>query len=447
MFLHMSYKRFVAFGMLAVCIVVPHTPAKADTTKAELSLQQAAKRVLQQHPQLQIFDWRLKAAAGQQQLAELKPGYELGLQADNAFGTGDMSGVKSLEVTVSLSSVIELGEKRQARMEVANANQALILAQQQANSLDLLGELTQRYIAVLTLQQKAALAAQTVSMTEQALALVSQRVQHGATPQAEQLRAQVALRQAQLQLGLLQAELQSSKVSLASLWGSAEADFSQVSGDLFLLSDSPSFRTLYQQVLSTPAIEVYAAQQRVSNAQLALTQSQSVSDVRWQVGAMRSQENRDFGVVAGVSVPLFSKQRNQGAVTAAQAALNAEQYEKEAKLLSLRARLYQAWQTHRYSAMAVKDMQRDILPALEQALQQTEQAYARGRYGYAEWLSARQALQDAQLELVNAASTALTNQALIEQLAGVALSSGSIMAKLTPTQSSLHIATGTEVSQ
>ncbi|MCS4307218.1 cobalt-zinc-cadmium efflux system outer membrane protein [Rheinheimera pacifica] len=433
MFLKLNYTRFAAFGLLAASSILLHQAVAAEPATADLTLQQAAKRVLQQHPQLQVFDWRLKAALGQQQLAELTPGYELGVQADNAFGTGDMSGIKSLEVTVSLSSVIELGDKRQARMAVSSASQALLLAERQAASLDLLGELTQRFVTVLTLQQKAALAAQTVSMTEQALTLVTQRVQRGAAPEAEQLRAKVAFKQAQLQHGLLQTELDSSKLALVNLWGAEQADFNQVSGDLFQLAQSPSFQTLYQQVLATPTIEVFAARQRLRDAELTLAQSQSAGDVRWQIGAMRSQESRDFGLVAGVSVPLFSKQRNQGAITAAQAESQAEQFEKETALLDLRARLYQAWQTHRYSSMAVKDMQRDILPVLEQALQQTEDAYRRGRYGYAEWISARQALQDAQLELVNAASTALSNQVLIEQLAGVALAASPLAIK-APTQ-------------
>lgn len=426
MFLKLNYTRFAAFGLLAASSILLHQAVAAESATADLTLQQAAKRVLQQHPQLQVFDWRLKAAAGQQQLAELNPGYELGVQADNAFGTGDMSGVKSLEVSVSLSSVIELGGKRQARMAVSSASQGLLLAQRQAASLDLLGELTQRFVTVLTLQQKTALAAQTVSMTEQALALVTQRVERGAAPEAEQLRAKVAFKQAQLQHGLLQTELDSSKLTLVSLWGAQHADFNQVSGDLFQLAQSPSFQTLYQQVLATPTIEVFAARQRLRDAELTFAQSQSAGDVRWQIGAMRSQESRDFGLVAGVSVPLFSKQRNQGAITAAQAEAEAERFEKETALLTLRARLYQAWQTHRYSSMAVKDMQRDILPVLEQALQQTEEAYRRGRYGYAEWMSARQALLDAQLELVNAASTALSNQALIEQLAAVALGTAAL---------------------
>lgn len=421
--------------VMASCFVMltclPSLVVQADTATAELSLQQAAQRVLQQHPQLKVFDWRLKAADGQQQLAELTPAYELAVQAENLLGSGEMSGLKALEVTVSLSSVIELGDKRQSRLALSSANQGLLLAERQAASLDLLGELTQRFIAVLTLQQKVQLSTQAVSMTEQALALVEQRVQHAAAPEVEQLRAKVALRQAQLQQGLLTAELDSSKLALATLWGATQADFSQVSGNVFQLTASPDFNTLYQQFLTTPAVEVFAAQQRLRDAELVLTQSQSVGDVRWQIGAMRSQENRDFGLVAGVSVPLFNQQRNQGAVTAAQALAQAERFGKDAALLNLRARLYQAWQTHRYSTMAVKDMQREILPTLEQALQQTEDAYRRGRYGYAEWISARQALLDAQLELINAASTALSNQALIEQLSGVTLAAPAFLSSNT----------------
>lgn len=412
----------VAFGL---CVVALGLPVRAADYTAVLTLDEAARRVMQQHPQLQVFEWRLKAAAGQQQLAALRPAYELGVQTDNMLGTGDMSGTQSLEVTVSLSSVIELGDKRQARLALASANQALVLAQQQATGLDVLGELTQRFVAVLTLQQKTQLSKDAITLAEQALTLVQQRVQSGAVPEAEQLRAQVAVRQARLRANALAAELESSKVALAGLWGLTQPDFMTVSGDLYRIPSSPDFQALYQRVLASPAIEVFAAQQRLRDAEVALAKSQAAGDVRWQLGVMRAQESRDYGVVAGVSVPLFSGRRNQGGVVAAEAAREAERFEKETALMGLRARLYEAWQAQRYSAEAVNDIQHNIIPALKKALAQTEDAYRRGRYGYAEWISARQALQDAQLELADAASTALSNQALIEQLSGVALAAQS----------------------
>ncbi|GAB2922573.1 TolC family protein [Rheinheimera gaetbuli] len=417
-------KRLSALVLLVLWLAALNTTALNATELAAkpdiLTLQDAAKRLLQQHPQLQVFDWRIQAAAGQQQLSALKPGYELAVSAENLLGSGELAGVKNLELTVALSSVLELGDKRQARMAAVGAEQQLLLAQRQAASLDLLGELTQRFISVLTLQQKQQLADDAIVISEQALQMVSLRVQSGAAPPAEQLRAKVLLHQVQLQRGLLQAELDSSKLALASLWGAQQANFSVVAGDLFALSESADFNRLYQQLLSTPQLAVFAARQRVQQARLERVQSQSAADVRWQLGLMRSQQSGDVGLQAQFSLPLFSAQRNQGALSSAQAELEAERGNGQYELLQLRARLYQAWQSHRYSAMAVRDLQRDIVPALQQALQQTQAAYQRGRYGYSEWLSAWQALLDARLQLVDGASTALSNQAVIEQLSGMA---------------------------
>lgn len=399
-------------------IAAPETMA---SPAASLTLEQAAKKLLMQHPELQGYSWRLKAATGQAELAALNPDYRLAIDTENLLGSGDYAGVKSLELTVALSSVLELGDKRQARLATASAERALLLAQQQASSLDLVGELTQRFIRVLTLQQKQQLAVDNQTLAEQALQLVRQRVQSGAAPAAELLRAKVAVSQAQLQQGLLKAELESSKQALASLWGAPYADFSEVSGDLLQLADSVDFQLLYQRVLATPQLEVFAATARLQQAQLAQLQSQSIADISWQLGVKRSWDNRDVALVAGVAVPLFSQSRQQGAIKMALSEQEVQRLNQQYELQQLRARLYQAWQIHRASSMAVRDLQREILPLLQQALTETEQAYLGGRYSYADWLSARQALQEARLQLLDAASTALSNQALIEQLSGLPL--------------------------
>ena len=57
-----------------------------------------------------------------------------------------------------------------------------------------------------------------------------------------------------------------------------------------------------------------------------------------------------------------------------------------------------------------------MLPDLTEALSQTREAYERGRYSYVEWTAAQRELLAARRTLVDAATTALLNQALIEQL-------------------------------
>lgn len=387
----------------------------------QLSLQQAVKQTLQLHPQLQVFYWQKHALTAQQHLAALNSGYALQLTADEMLGTGERTGMNNSELTIALSSVFELGDKRTKRLATVNAAKELLYARQQAASLDLLGEVTQRYIAVLTLQQKQQLAYEALRLSEQALQQVQQRVEAAVAPEAELWRAEVAVRQTQLQLGAIQGELASSKMLLASLWGGGQSDFNEVSGSLFTLASSPDFEVLYQRFLATPQLQIFAAEQRLQNAQYAQLQSQSVADLSWQVGISRSFASNDFALQAGISIPLFSQARNQNLLDAAQASAAAEVALQQEQLLKLRARLYQAWQQHRYAMMTVRDLQQQVIPLLEKALAQTEVAYLTGRYSYTDWLSARQSLQEARWQLLDAASTALSNQALIEQISGLPL--------------------------
>jgi len=66
-------------------------------------------------------------------------------------------------------------------------------------------------------------------------------------------------------------------------------------------------------------------------------------------------------------------------------------------------------------------MQARELPDRREALELTRTAYEQGRYGYVEWVTAQQELLAARRNRVDAATTALLNQALIEQLTGQSL--------------------------
>ena len=115
-------------------------------------------------------------------------------------------------------------------------------------------------------------------------------------------------------------------------------------------------------------------------------------------------------------MPLFSGRRNRGEVQAALAARNEIQYRREDTLLRLRAQLFDAWQRRQQAVAAVQQIREGVVPDLTEALELTRDAYERGRYTYVEWISAQQELLSARQALVDAAATALLNQALLEQL-------------------------------
>ena len=295
-------------------------------------------------------------------------------------------------------------------------------------SLALLGEVTRRYVAVLTAQKKVALAAEDVELAEQSLAVVAKRAKAGATPEVEVKRAQAAGAQAKLSLLGEQQHFAYLKMALAALWASTTPDFNAVQGDLFQFGADVGFESLYSKLEKNPAIEVFAAESRLKEAELRLARTEARADISWSFGVRQIQANNDTALLAGFSVPLFSGKRNSGAIKTAYAEQNQILIQREAALLELHTQLYRAFYSRQQAIVAVKTLGITIIPALEQALSATQTAYEGGRYGYLDYVSARQELLAARRGRIEAAAAALQYGAEIEQLTGQSLSAEALRA-------------------
>ena len=118
---------------------------------------------------------------------------ELELEVENFAGSGAFKGLNSPEATLSLSSVIEMGGKRKARMSLVDARIHQAEWEQQASTLDVLGELTASYIESLATQASIQLAEESLALSQSLLKTVKRRSNKGATPEAEVMRAQAAV--------------------------------------------------------------------------------------------------------------------------------------------------------------------------------------------------------------------------------------------------------------
>lgn len=381
-----------------------------------LTLSEAFERTLADNPELRVFDWRGDILAGRRQQADQAPGFDLGIDTESLVGTGDLAGFDGAEVAVSLSSVFELGDKRRKRSQVIDSRLDQLDADAEARAMDVFGEVTQRFIAALALQEKLAIARDAVALAETNRKLVSERVERGAAPAAERLRAEAALAWARLDVSAIEAEHAGRLAELASYWGELLADFDRLAGDLYRSAPVADFEQLDRRVAATPAIERFASTARLRDAELALARSRSSADIRWRVGTRYNRSLDDTAVEFGLSLPLFTGSRNRGNVQSARAAREVVETEAQSALAALRARVFGAWQAHKQASGAVETLQADVIPALTEALSQTRAGWAQGRYTYLEWISAQRELLQARRALVDAAAEALLNQALIEQL-------------------------------
>jgi cobalt-zinc-cadmium efflux system outer membrane protein len=312
--------------------------------------------------------------------------------------------------------VIELGAKRDARVSAANARLSILEYQQQAFTLDVLGELTAVFIKTLEVQELLGLAKEARDLAENTLSIVQNRSDQGAAPDSEVQRAAASLAQTELQLDALQRAHKRQIINLAAYWGEQWPTWPQLSGNLFAYSSLTTYPGLYQRALSSPAIEVFASTERLKTAELNLAKTQSILDINWQVGVRRFEESGDSAFIAGMSIPLFGGTRNRGNITSVLAERNEVEYQRQAALQQLHVQLYAAYSQYEQYVNAVESFQAKIIPNFSSALKATQLAYETGRYSYQDWIAAQKELLNAKQILIESATAASLNQAVIEQL-------------------------------
>lgn len=390
--------------------------AKPAAQHSPLSLATVIERVQQQHPSLKIFKFRQLALDGAAQTQGLTPGYEIGFEVDNVAGSGEFQGIDSAEFSVSLSSVIELGDKLDARTGVVNEQRAVLDAEQKIAALNLLAEATRRYIDVLAAQSQLQLAVDALQLAEETQAVVTKRAKVGVTSDAEVKRAQAAVFNARLVAETQLHQLDYAKLALAMMWGESNVSFDILEGSLFAFTDDVALAPLFEKVKYSPAIEAYLTQAQLKEAELRFVKTQSSSDINWSVGLKQLQQTNDMALSAGFSVPLFNGERNTGAMISAQAAKEEVLVNREIALLELYGQLYRAYASRKQAILTVTRLQASVIPALTSALDDTKKAYEQGLYSYLDYLTAREELLFARRALIDAAASALRYGVDIEQL-------------------------------
>jgi len=389
--------------------------------REKLTLEDTIRMTLANNPSLYEFEFKQRVIDGESKTAALKPALNAGVELENFLGTGEVSGLKELEVTLTLSSVLQLNDKPAARLNVLSERRIQQDVEKQIRTLDILGELNRRYIKVLVLQANLEVIKDAETLALYTLNAVTKRVEAGASPLLEQKRAQAALAQAKLDVSLAQQDLRFGLRSLSIMWGEQTPSFKRVEGDLFAFNKIESFDALSVAIQSSPHIDLFAKQSRVQAAQLRLVQANNRADIEWSAGIKRMQGIDETALVAGISVPLFQKERNLGEYKAHKARLDAIELQKQSNLRSLLHSVNRALGEHTRALLEVETIQLNVIPPLKEALDLVESAYLEGRFSYLEWVITRQEFLATRLTLIEAASQVHLSKTEIETLTGLAL--------------------------
>lgn len=395
-----------------------HLKHQPPETNVVLSLPEALLKTLQSNPDLLAFNHQIGAQQGRELQASLAPNPELNLEFENFLGTGQLDGVSNLETTISIGWILERGVRKR-RIGVASAGTSLMAVEGEILRLDAVAETTRRFLQCLFNQVIIKNNKQAVALAEQTIEAVSKRVQTGRAPNAELARARAELAKIQLQLEDTEHELVSSYHQLATQWGVSEPQFASIQGDLFSLPKIDSYAELKSRIQNSPDIAKYLSKRRLGEAELRLAQAQRKPSWRINAGVRRFEAFNDQALIAGLTIPLAISNRNQGRIMEVQAKLEQNNADEDAERLQIETSLFVLYQEIQHSLHRVNRLQNDVIPWLEKALEDTQEAYELGRYSYFEWRLIQQDLLQAQQEVVEASTNAHASLIEIERLTGM----------------------------
>ena len=231
---------------LACLLLTMGSPAIAQSVVSQaIDFNRAIANTLASNPELRAFGYEIEAQQGRIRQSALRPAVELGVEIENATGTGNFSGIDGAEATLSLAWALERG-KRQHRVDAARAGLSVLESEAELKRLEVSAETARRFLEALVLQARIELADEAVALAQQTVAVVRNRVSAGRSPKADLARAEVDLSRLELEREDLDHQLRTSVRRLAAQWGESSPEFTTVRGDLADLPEPDSFNELLE---------------------------------------------------------------------------------------------------------------------------------------------------------------------------------------------------------
>ncbi|MEX0707674.1 MAG: TolC family protein [Woeseia sp.] len=402
-----------------ICLwTIPAGGSQAPGNEPTLTLEEAVQRTLDSHPALQVAALDVDVERARRNYRAQKPPIAFEAEVENVAGSGNASGVDGAEVTLRLSRVLERGRKPELRYDVGARRIDRALIAENATALALARDATDRFIEVVALQERVALAQRALRIATDTLEFVTASVEAGRRSRAEESMARVERARAELYMLDVERRLEAARLALASQWRASAPDFGRAEADFHRLPALPPYESLERRLENNPEIQRRATEFRLLQAQRRLAAAQEKSDISLAGGLKRLGETGDVGLVFSVSMPFGSAARARPLIEQSELQLARNPAAAEAQMLALRTLLSGLYNDLEFSRQASGRLRDDIIPEARKAVRMYEDAFRVGSSTLLELNQAQQAMLELQQELVDAAARYHATLMEIEYLLG-----------------------------
>lgn len=399
-----------------------HEGAPLPQLGEELRLRDAVSLALSRSPELAGVALSVREAEAEALQAGLLPNPELEVEFEEFAGTGDLSGTKSAETTISVGQLLELGGKRDKRTRLARIEAELAGWDYEVKRIAVITDVVRKFTGVLAAQRKAELANANLKLAEATRDAVESRVRAGKVSPVELTKANVEVSTAGIRVRRADRELVAARHQLTATWGASSSRFTAAAGNLYDVAPLPELDQILPLLGKSPELARWKSERAQRTAALSSEKAQAIPDVTISAGYRYFNESKDQAALVGISVPLPLFDRNQGGIRKARYGLLRAHSEEEAAWARLRAELLEAYQELASAREEATTLRVEVVPAVEQAFEASRKSFDEGKTDYLDVLDAQRTLTDAREKYIDALASYHQALAAVEGLIAQPLS-------------------------
>lgn len=401
------------FIALSLSMLSSHVATAADVKEAatKLTLQEALNLALNANPEIAVALREREAIQGIKTQAGVRPNPTISTSIQDTRSD-------TRQVFLQLNQEIELGNKRDARIEVANSFYSKAEAELENKKAEIHANVIAAYYGVLAAQERVNLAKSSLDVANLALDAASKRVKAGKSSPVEETKSKIAESGAKIELNQATSELTSSRKRLTALWGNSAPVFESADGQVTTIPETVALSELDSMLENAPAIKLAKLEVNSREALTKVERSKTTPNITISAGVVNNQELGLNQALLGLTVPIPLFDRNQGNVQEAVS----RKYKAEDELVFLKSQLElnlaNQYERLKAARQASESLRTEILPGAQSAFEAANKGFSAGKFNFLDVLDAQRTLFQAQSQYIQVLLEAHQAVAEIERILG-----------------------------
>lgn len=371
------------------------------------------------NPRLAAARSGVGVAAGRALQSSLYPNPTVEVSSEEVpFGPGVLNEGSSV---LSITQPIVIGSRLDAGREAARAEQAVTEAEVEVVEREVLGEVALLHNRLVTIRETSRLYASLADLAEQTLASAQARFEARAAPRTEVTKAEIEVYRIRLLRTRLDKEQSAAAVQLSLAIGGAAVDVARLEGSLDTSPRAINLREFESQLRRDhPALRAADREIDAADARLQAMKAERTPDLDVHAGVgYRGESNEPiYELGVGMTLPLWDDRR--GEILAGRYALMQARQQRKALETELLSRLAATHGEYEVSRVQLEAVRMQILPAAEQAFEQTTEAYRGGHASFLDVLDAQRTLTEARTTAIEFSGEVAAVRARLFQIVGAA---------------------------